>query len=58
MDYAENLVRLGMPEWTITKMLDIHPHCVKYIRRKVSGNIELLREAEYSNYVNHRPGDY
>ncbi|CAG2174907.1 unnamed protein product [Oppiella nova] len=56
MDYAESLVRLGMSWQTICKIVDLHPHCIKYIERKVSGNIELLREAEYCNYVNFHPG--
>ncbi len=58
MDYTENLCRLGMSSWAIERITGIHPHCIQYIKRKISGNIELLREAEYSAYVNHKSGDY
>ncbi|KAF7487780.1 hypothetical protein SSS_03256 [Sarcoptes scabiei] len=57
MDYAENLCRLGMSNWAIYEITKLHPYCIDYIKRKLSGNIELLREAEYSNYFNHRLGD-
>ncbi|KAH9393381.1 hypothetical protein TYRP_021894 [Tyrophagus putrescentiae] len=56
MDYAESLVRLGMPAWTIQNITGLHPHCIDYLERKVSGNVVLLREAHYSNYVNHTSG--
>ncbi|CAG2110096.1 unnamed protein product [Medioppia subpectinata] len=58
MDFAENMVRLGMSSKSIEKITDLHPHCVQYLERKNSGNVELLREAEYSNFVNHHPGSY
>ncbi|XP_046909572.2 uncharacterized protein LOC124491023 [Dermatophagoides farinae] len=57
MDYAENLCRLGMSDWSINQITQLHPHCIQYLKRKISGNVVLLREAEYSNYVNHRTGD-
>jgi len=58
MCYAENLVRLGMPAWTIEKIVGIHPWCIGYLEKKIKGEVVLLREAHYSNYVNHKSGDY
>ncbi|KAJ6217646.1 hypothetical protein RDWZM_008803 [Blomia tropicalis] len=57
LDYAENLCRLGMPVWTVERITGLHPHCIEYINKKLNGQVVLLREAEYSNYVNHKTGE-
>ena len=58
MDFGESLVRLGMPPWAIQHITDLHPWCIDYLDRKISGNVKLLRLAHYSNYVNHTSGSY
>ncbi|XP_054153625.1 uncharacterized protein LOC128952289 [Oppia nitens] len=58
MDMAENMVRTGMSTKSVSRVLDLHPHCVEYLQKKLNGTVELVREAHYSLHVNDHPGQY
>lgn len=44
MLYAENLVRMGMSNWSIEYATRLHPNVINYIRRRASGNVSHLKD--------------
>lgn len=57
LDYGDALCRLKMPSWAVAEISELHPLCVDFLQRKVSGNVKELRLTHYSAYVNHKTGE-